>query len=198
MTKKLFLILVAASLVQCRSTEKFELNVKTNQCDEALETLPENEPGYKLVSKVQEVSGTLLSYSATGQVLWDVTATLGAVVVLCAPGLAATYVAKDFNSTGHLICIPADIKKIQAPYLGANTLEGTANWNCPDVDSISRSIRKVAKCYNDRGGEDNRKKALSSLQSVEKSGSFYRCLSNNEQKLFLSDLAMVQKSPAVN
>lgn len=199
MIQKVILVLLSVSLVRCGSSEKinqnFESKINQNNCEEALEAMPENQTGYHVVSKAKQISGTVLSYSATGaaytvQVLWDVTATVGAVVVLCAPTVALLYVANGHGTENirDPLCFPGDVKAVQAPYLGKKTYESTENWDCPDVDSVSRSIRKVAQCYTARGGEENRKKALTSLHSVENSGSFYRCLSEEERNSFLKDL----------
>lgn len=193
--KNFFLVSLSLNLAACRSEQKFEQKILENKCEDALEDLPENQTGYKLISKTQELSGLVLSYSATGaaytvQVLWDVTATVGSVTILCAPTIAVVAASKE---NGHEniqpYCFTGDIKKIQAPYLGKETYKNTESWRCPDVDTISRSIRKVAHCYLERDGQDNRNKALSSLKSVEKSGTFYQCLSNKERESFLKDLA---------
>ena len=158
--------------------------------------MPANQPGYKLVSKTQEVSGTVLSYAAIGsaytiQLLWDVTATVGAVVILCSPTIAIGFAAvASSGGSGPLqpVCFPGDIAKVQAPMLGKNVSKQTEKWNCPDIDGISQSIRKVAQCYSNREDDQNRKKALTTLRSVEKSGSFYRCLSATERDLFVNEL----------
>lgn len=202
MFKRIFLVMSSVSLVHCSTTQKFEQKITEKNCEEALESMPENQTGYQLVSKVQEASGTVLSYSATGaaytvQVLWDVTATVGAAVVLCAPGIAVAYATQGHGTAVDPVtnlCLPADLKSIQAPYLGKDTYRRTENWNCPDVDGISRSIRKVAQCYAERGGSENQNKALTSLRSVEKSGSFYRCLSEKERSSFLKDLAALKSA----
>ncbi|MBC7741983.1 MAG: hypothetical protein H7061_07295 [Bdellovibrionaceae bacterium] len=195
MIQRSFIILLAITITSCSSTKDFDQHLDAQRCEQALEALPEKKNEFKLVSKVQEVSGTLLSYSATGaaytvQVLWDTTVTFGAIVVLCAPTIAVLAAGK---SSSNLLCFPGvnldkGLEIVQAPKMGQNVLRNTENWNCPNVDSISRSIRKVAKCYANQGGEENQVRALKSLQSVEKSGSFYRCLSSKEREAFLKDL----------
>ncbi len=202
MLKKIFVVLLSLSLIQCRSSPTFEQRLSQKNCEAALTEMPANQPGYKLISKSQEVSGTVLSYAAVGsaytvQLLWDVTATVGAVVILCSPTFAIGFAAaasSGGSGSVHPMCFPGDISKVQAPMLGKNASKQTEKWNCPDVDGISQSIRKVAQCYSDRGDEQNRKKALASLQSVEKSGSFYRCLSNTERDLFISELKAISGS----
>jgi hypothetical protein len=196
MFKRLVLVLLCLTLVQCKSSEKFDQRLDEKNCEQALEELPERQAGYQMTSKVQEASGTVLSYSATGaaytvQILWDVTATGAAMIVLCAPTIAMAYLG---SGSGHVkpLCFPADIKKVQAPYLGKNTYAQTESWGCPPVDGISQSVRKVAQCFLDRGGPENQKKALGSLEGVEKSGAFYRCLSEKERSTFLGYLNQVK------
>lgn len=194
--KRFVLVLLSLSLVQCKSSEKFDQRLDEKNCEQALEEVPEHQAGYQLTSKVQQATGTVLSYSATGaaytvQILWDVTATGAAMIVLCAPTIAMAYLGAG---SGHVqpLCFPADIKKVQAPYLGKNTAVQTEAWTCPPVDGISQSVRKVAQCFLDRGGAENHKKALGSLESVEKSGAFYRCLSDKERSTFLGYINQVK------
>ncbi|MNT38025.1 hypothetical protein D3C72_1741960 [compost metagenome] len=194
--KRFVLVLLSLSLVQCKSTETFDQRLGEKNCEQALEEMPERQTGYQLTSKVQQASGTVLSYSATGaaytvQILWDVTATGAAMIVLCAPTIAMAYLGAGAGHTQPL-CFPADLKKVQAPYLGKSTAVETESWKCPPVDGISQSVRKVAQCFLDRGGVENQKKALGSLESVEKSGAFYRCLSDQERSTFLGYLNQVK------
>jgi hypothetical protein len=206
--KRFVLVLLSLSLVQCKSSGTFDQRLDEKNCEQALEEMPERQTGYQLTSKVQQASGTVLSYSATGaaytvQILWDVAATGGALIVLCAPTFALLYLGG--GSSGGInqpLCLPADIKSIQAPHLGKNTAAQTETWSCPPVDDISHSVRKVAQCFLDRGGAENQKKALSSLESVEKSGAFYRCLSDKERSTFLGYInqvkAIVNPEPQAN
>jgi hypothetical protein len=155
--KRFVLVVICLSLVQCKSSGKFEQQLDEKNCEQALEEMPERQAGYQLTSKVQEASGTVFSYSATGaaytvQILWDVTATGAALIVLCAPTFAMMYLGANGGGTLQPLCLPADIKKIQAPTLGKNTAAQTENWACPPVDGISQSVRKVAQCFIDRGG----------------------------------------------
>ena len=192
MVKKFLLIMILMNWISCSSSNNFNQSLTDKNCERALENIPEKKNDFQLVSKVKEVSGTLLSYSATGaaysvEILWNVTAFTAAVVVLCSPTFVLAAAGKGAVQP---LCFPADFNKIQVPQMGKNMSRDSQFWNCPNVDSISRSIRKVAKCYADRGGDENQSKALKSLQSVEKSGSFYRCLSNKERELFLRDLRL--------
>lgn len=200
--KKILIFVLSCSLVHCKSSEKFEQNLLQNSCDEALQDLPENQPAYHLMSKAQEVSGDVLSYSAAGagytaQAVWNVTASVGAVVILCAPILIIVAAASQGGGSsgsynGPPCFVPSDITAIWAPPWGSQARKNTEHWNCPDVDGISRSVRRVAQCYATRGGDQNRQKALASLRAVEGSNFFYRCLSADERELFLRDLAGVQ------
>ncbi len=201
--KTIFLLILSFSLFSCGTKQKFEQKISDKNCEEALELLPEKQSNYKLISKTQQATGTLLSYAATGtaytvQVLWDVTATVGGIIILCAPSIAAVASTESGTSQMQFYCIGGDIKKIQAPHLGKKTLKNTESWRCPNVDAVSNSIRKVAKCYSDRGGQENFKKALSSLKSVENSGQFYSCLSKNERESFLSDLELAKTAIVIN
>ncbi len=201
MFRKSMAILIAFSIFSCSSQKKFDEKLTEKNCDAALEEIPENQPGYKLISKSQEFSGTVLSYAATGsaytvEVLWDTAATVGAVVVLCAPGMVANSAgavgSPGQSSQVYAGCIPADLTKVQAPAWGRKTRANTKNWSCPNVDGISQSIRKVAQCYLARGSDESRQKALQSLESAKKSDSFYRCLSSEERKHFQNDLNIAE------
>ncbi len=195
--KKIVLIsLVIIELFACGTVKKFNEAVIEKKCESALEEIPENQSDFKLVNKAQEVFGTILSYSATGgaytvQVLWDVAATVGGAVILCSPTIAVSILLRG-TVAGKFYCFDGDITKAYAPDFGGNIYRSTRNWRCPEVDGISQSIRKVARCYLDRGDEINRKKALTSLQSVAKSPSFYQCLSKTETEQFAKDLAAAQ------
>ncbi|MES2769014.1 MAG: hypothetical protein V4596_07705 [Bdellovibrionota bacterium] len=200
MFKKIFLIILSFQLVQCTSTKKFDQKISEQNCEEAFDIVPEKQTDFRLISKVEELSKTLMSYSATGaaytvQVLWDVTATTGAAVILCAPTIAVQAAASQNpdSRTSIGLCIPADIKKVQAPYLGRETYKKTKKWRCPDVDGISRSIRKVAQCYADRNQKDDRTKAFKALESVANSGSFYKCISDTERESFEKDYSALNQ-----
>ena len=199
MAQRFVLLLITLSLIQCKSTQTFEKSINQENCEAALEAVPENQMTYRLVSKSQEISGTVLSYAAVGsaytiQLIWDVTATVGAVVVLCSPTILVGFAATTGTGPIQPLCFPGDVKKVQAPRLGKNTVKNTENWNCPDVDGISQSIRKVAQCYRRRGGNENLQKAFTNLKSVQNSSTFYRCISQTEREDFLSDLQNISES----
>lgn len=196
MKKIIFMAVVVVELFACSTVKQFDEAMVEKKCEAALEQIPENQSHLKLVSKAQEVSGTILSYSATGgaytvQVLWDVAATVGGAVILCSPTIAVSILSRG-TGAGKFYCFDGDITKAYAPDFGGNVYRSTRNWRCPEVDGISQSIRKVARCYLDRGDEINRKKALTSLQTVARSPSFYQCLSKTETEDFAKDLAAAQ------
>ncbi len=200
MLKKYFMILISLSMFNCSSQKKFESKLTEKNCDAALQEIPENQPGYKMISKSQEITGTVLSYAATGsaytvEVLWDTAATVGAVVVLCAPGMVAntagSVVSQGQASPVYAGCFPGDITAVHAPAWGRKTRARTKNWNCPNVDAISQSIRRVAQCYTKHDTVESRHKAELTLQSLQNSKSFYECLSSVEKDSIKNDLSKI-------
>ncbi|MGZ3769936.1 MAG: hypothetical protein ACXVCP_09900 [Bdellovibrio sp.] len=194
---KIVLSVVFFFLIGCstfNNRDEFANHINNDDCDKALLVVPENQQTYNIASVTKEAGGTIISYSLTGaayvtQVVWDVTVGATSAVILCAPAIA---VAVAEGSNAHVngnLCIPADIKPILSPQLGKNTYKNTETLRCPDVSGLSKSIRSVAQCYSKKGGTDNFRKAVSTLESVTKSGSFYRCLPSEELSAFTKDLS---------
>lgn len=187
------------NLLSCTSSshrQKFNKYLQGNDCDQALLMVPENQDQYKITSVTKQAGETLISYSLSGaayatQIVWDVTVGVTSVVILCAPFYALAMASNSSSLAGvdaQKLCVPADINPLMAPKLGKNTYEQTETLRCPDVTGLSQSIRKVAKCYNQKGGVEAQKKAIQTLESVTQSGRFYNCLPNDEINGFTKEL----------
>ena len=187
------------TITSCANQKSFDSALDSNDCEKALEEIPENKTEYKLYSKAQSATGTALSYTATGaayivEFTWDVTVGITSAVILCAP-MAALVLAsssKGAGGSGELLCPPVNVNPALSPPLGKNTKKNTEKWECPNVDNLSRSVRKVAQCYRNKGNLDSITKSENTLNSVRESKVFFRCLSNNERENFLADLKQVR------
>jgi hypothetical protein len=199
----LILFLVFNQSCSSKSKVDFDKNLQQTQCEEALETVPENQSIYKLNDKIEKTTGTVLSYSFTGaaytaQVVWDVTVGVAAVTIMCAPTIALSMAAKGEAGKLNPYCLSGDLKPLLSPPLGKNTYKNTESWRCSEVTPVSQSIRKVARCFSNRGTKENFTKALNTLEAVANSGAFYSCLPTNELNAFTQDLNEYRNEVAKN
>lgn len=187
-------------LNSCSNAEKrFQSELSSGRCDEALEQLPSKDPLVKLGSKTEQTAGTMASYvfvgaSYTVQVLWDIVGGAVGLVAMCGPTVVVSVAAASAGPDGKMIpihCLPGDVKVLMAPPLGKEAHKRTQKMRCPDLVGVSRSIREVATCYQNRGGDDNKAKAKQSLESVKSSKDFYECLPSDEQKAVEDQLQAV-------
>jgi hypothetical protein len=186
----------------------FSDKITEGRCDEALIELPERDPLVHLTSQTKQAADTVLSYtfvgaSYTAEVLWDVAGGTVMVIALCAVPLAVIggmYAASNSSATYSntnsgpqpLICIPGKITALGAPPLGRQSLEATKEMRCPDLKSLSHSIRRVAACFETKGGKDDLEKAEKSLKALQNSQQFYQCLPLDEQQKISNQLVMIQ------
>ncbi len=176
------------------SLKRFDTAIDANHCEEALEKLPENEMGAKLLSKTQEASGKTLSYALTGmsytaEVLLNVVGGTVMVVALCGPSVAAGIWATDGRAG---ICLPGRIDALSPPNIGRQTYQATENLRCPNLVPMSRSMRKVAACYLKRDTKDALEKAHKSLLAIQESKDFYNCLPTEEKQAIGIELEQVR------
>jgi len=182
-------------LISCSSklpSDEFKSHLQNQDCDQALFSVPENQKSYQITSVSKEAGGKLISYSFTGaayavQILWDSSVVIASAVVLCAPAIALSMSKNNSNLNIQGGCFPGKVSPLMAPKLGENAYDQTQNLRCPEVQDLSRSIRSVAQCYYQKGGIENLKKAISTLESV-KSSNFYQCLPASELNNFTTDL----------
>jgi hypothetical protein len=76
--------------------------------------------------------------------------------------------------------------------------KNTEKWRCAEVVPVSQSIRKVARCFSNRGTKENFDKALNTLEAVANSGAFYSCLPTEELNAFTQDLTEYRNEAAKN
>lgn len=175
----------------CGHKQKFDQSLQHNNCETALIEVPENQNLYKVTRVSQQTMGYLVSYSFTGaaytaQLVWDVTAGVMASIVLCTPSIALQVATKGVETQENEqarygpTCLPANIKPLLAPQLGKQAYQSTEELRCPPLKGLSVSLRKVARCFADRKTDDDRVKAISILQSMKESVSFYQCLPGEE------------------
>jgi len=153
------LILICFALNSCVASRRdFTDAISSGRCEDALEQIPENGAGIKLVSKTKQGAQTLLSYSLTGasytaEIAWDAAGRTAMFVVLCGPGMALSAAASATGGEASIAnpCFDGKFGALDAPKLGQNTFVNTQNLRCPDLSPLSRSVQAVATCYKSRG-----------------------------------------------
>lgn len=183
-------ILLAVSLVACSSAKKnFNQELASGRCDEAMKTLPERDPLVKLTDTTELAAGTVASYafvgaSYTAEVMWDIVGGTVMVVALCAPAIAVQGLAVASTDADHsrISCLPGSISALGAPPLGRQALKASKPLRCPDLKSLSRSLRAVASCYNQKDKKADWLKAQQTLQALKNSEDFYSCLPADEHE----------------
>ena len=145
----------------------------------------------KALDVSEENFGTGASYLLTGagytsDVIISVVGGVGASIIICSPIITLEAIAKS-NGEASGRCIghmSGEIIKAFPNSIGKTTYESTASWRCPEVDYISKSLRKVASCYQSQQQKD---KAYSQLQAILEDPLLQRCSSKKErQKVQLS------------
>jgi hypothetical protein len=192
-----FLVALLFILPSCTSKEKdFRRELASGRCDQALINLPQRDSMIKLADKSEQAAGSVLSYafvgaSYTAEVLLDAAggtvmfvALCGVPVVLTVAALAASNGGGGSVGTGSVFgCFPGKLDALESPPLGRQAVKSTQDMRCPNVKSLSRSLRAVASCYEERGGVDNLIKAKANLAAVQESKDFFLCLPDEEKEL---------------
>lgn len=191
------LIVLILILPSCASKEKdFRRQLASGRCDEALINLPQRDSMVKLADKSEQAAGTVLSYafvgaSYTAEVLLDAAGGTVMFVALCGVPLVLTAAALSASSSGGAMagtgsafgCFPGKWDALVAPPLGRQAVKSTQDLRCPNLKSLSRSLRAVASCYESRGGVDNLNNAKANLAAVQDSKDFFLCLPEEEKEL---------------
>jgi hypothetical protein len=175
------LVLSVGFTASCSSRKKLlDEHIVNGSCDEKFKAV-ELESGQSLWANIQEASGNSASYMITGLgYSTDVIVTFAGGVVgtvtVCSPLLLADSLAKANGSLAQG-CVesvsPQIFKKIN-PKLGDKAFATTANWRCPNVDSIGQALVEVAKCYQEKGEISKSKEQVEEIRS---SYVFNLCLS---------------------
>lgn len=183
-------------LLSCSSKEKqFNDHLSMGRCDDALIHLPQKDPMVKLANSTEQAAGTVLSYafvgaSYTAEVLWDVAGGTVMFVGLCGVPVALTAFS---NGSGQgMLCFPGKMDALGAPPLGRQAIRQSRPLRCPDLKSLSRSMRSVAACYESRGGAEDLAKAEKTLQSLQSAKDFVSCLPFEKHQLLNQQLTAVQ------
>lgn len=196
MKKNIIFIMIIFTLSCQNSPKKYEQEIQSQHCEQALENIPENESSYKFLQSTQSAAGKIISYSLTGaaytaEVILDVAIGTVGGIILCAPTLAlrsSSYQAR-YESGSSIPCIPANNFIPFSPPLGRNTRSSTRTLECPSLDGLSKKVREVAQCFSQRGDAESKSKAIKTLESLENSKNFYECLSVNERNEFTKQKA---------
>ncbi len=187
---------------RCTSTHKtFDKYIAAGRCNEALERIPEESSGLKLISKTKQAAGTALSYSLTGvsytaELIWDISGGAITFVALCGPMIALMIATNSsgpqMDGSTPLLCLPGNPRALSSPPLGRNMYDSTLDLRCPDLSPITHSIRKIANCYKQHGDQASLKKAYQSLQALRSSGNFYSCVPKSDQDLINQEIEAVK------
>jgi len=183
-------------ITSCSAPQKrFEAQLQSQNCEAALEQLPENDSTVQLVKGSQQALGTAAAYtfigaSYTAEVLWDFTAGTVVLVALCSPMLLITtassvsispHYRNEDGTNRYPGCFPGKVGALSSPPLGRRAKAATQSLRCPDLTSLSQSVRSVASCFERRGDEVSRSQARQALEALQKSDRFYECLPEQEQ-----------------
>jgi hypothetical protein len=185
-------------LISCAHSNqvKFEQALKGGNCEDALMTAPENQDSYKVINTTKQGVGKVVSYSLTGaaysaQVLWDISAGIVTTVTII-PLIPLMYLPEKSLSKDKFN-LPVPVEKLFAPKLGSDTYRNTEYLRCPNVKDLSQTVRRIARCYYDKGGNENTERAIKTLKSVMDSGQFCSCLPEDELNAYTSELKNYQE-----
>jgi hypothetical protein len=193
-------ILLSLTLVSCQTHKKFETDLSTGNCDEALTNIPENDSTVRFLSSTKSGAGDVLSYSVAGagyatQAALTVVGGVVIMVALCAPQMAVAAAGGGGVMTTPTCFSANDIFSagLKAPSLGKGAREKTKHWGCPNVIPLAESVQKVSACYLKKAGPENLKKAEGSLKALKNSDAFFECLPAAEQAKVEESLNEIHK-----
>lgn len=203
-------LLAMIFLGACTHTPRtFERHLQAKNCDEALNTVPENDPSIRLLKHAESSARTAISYGYIGanysaEILWDTVAGGLTLVALCSPGIlvSATLAAQSGNSQAvgspNKYCFPlSHLNAVLAPPLGRKAIQSTAELRCPDLSSLIHSLRSVSACFEEREDRASLLQAERSLEVVQESSGFYSCFNSTEKMALESDLARIRNKLAL-
>ncbi len=158
----------------------------SESCDTFLEKGGAEEEQTTIERKVISTAGTLVKYSYVGaaytaELLWNVSAGIVGVTILCGPSLALGYVANS-DSAVRPVCLGGLEGIPFSKDFGKNAKRQSENWDCPNIDSVSQRVRKISRCFAEK---NQLPQAIAALEKLEQSSRFYRCLSIEEREEFV-------------
>jgi hypothetical protein len=177
---KLIPILVLGATLGCRAHDPYQsvaATADTGRCEDAARKVAAvdlDEPD--MLSSAARTGKTVVSYALTGlgytsDVVVTVTGGIAASVVICSPVLALEIGMKS-NGDLSVHCFENVAPKaadMVNPELGPKAKASTAEWR-EDLDytPLSRAMRQVARCYEQRGDAASLAKAYVQLQQIGK------------------------------
>lgn len=197
-------IFIATAVTACSTPKQaqFGEELSAGRCEQAMGVIPEQTTGVRLVSETQRTAGMVSKYafigaSYTAEVLWDVTSGAVMAVALCGPVVVAIAATTSGPNTSQLTCLPGKFDALAAPPLGRKAIKHSAKWDCPpSLSEISASLRRVALCFESRGGSDDLMHARQTLESIKDSKDFYRCMPESERDNLEQQLDQVSRRMA--
>ena len=185
----------------------FKRHIKEKSCDEALDTVPENDPSVRLFKQAENTTRSAISYGYIGvnysaEILWDTVAGGLTLVVLCSPGLlaSATLVTRGEISrvAGGPYCLPLNhLNAVLAPPIGRQAIRSSAEWRCPDVSTLIHSLRSVSACFEEWENHASLLRAERSLTVGQESTGFYSCFNSAEKTNLDLDLVRIRNKLAM-
>ena len=195
-------LLISAMVTGCsHPQQKFAERLAEQDCDQALDSLPENDPSIKLLKQTQHAAKSVISYgyigaNYTAEVLWDTVAGGIVMVALCSPAIALSIPlsAAGGGSGSGIPCFTLDggLRQVLSPPLGRNSIRETEAMRCPDLTSLTRSVRGVAACFEARGNEANLVRAKTSLMQLQDSKGYYACVQPDAKLQLSQDLERLE------
>lgn len=168
--KSLFFCIIIL-LVSCahNDPEKTYLKPSTLEKDSCLEVLKKSkrDPATKVFDETKEGIGTGVSYLLTGagyatDFVFIVVGGIAVGITICSPLIA---LEAGHNGSGN--ASGECIGKVTGTYiehfpfnLGHSTYKNTEKMRCPEVDHISKALRKVAACYTKKKSFQKAKQQL--------------------------------------
>lgn len=197
------LIIALCAQLGCTTnrTKHFEAALDGGRCEEDLEYIPEDGGALRFIGKANQTAGTALSYAATGVgYTADVAVTVvgGSVILiaLCSPLVlaSASGVPVSYSETRHHanMCFPTP-SGLRLPAMGAAAYRTTAELRCPDLTSLSKSMRRVAACEERKNQIIAFERAKQTLITIEGNADFLTCVSSEEKIAVRTDLARLRE-----
>lgn len=177
--KIIVLITFLISCFSCSHTELIkEVHVPGN-CEQEIKNITPP-TGQRLIDVTkQATSGTasiaIAGLGATTDALFIILTSPITKVTLC---VATVTIALKGNGTDTNIC-KYMLEPGYTPELQQKALDSTKSWRCPNLDYISKGLRKVASCYSEQN-ENN--KAKSQLNNILGNKVISDCISAEEKK----------------
>lgn len=192
MVKEIFrYTLLVGFILGCSSSSVFERHIKNNECDLAEKEFLNKGKEVSIVEKGKTVVGSTFSYAGTGVgYLTDVVLLVGKEVgvrmLICAPVGAIEAAAKGSgNALGSCFSNIGTSASSMPTNLGKSIYNKTESWRCSDLSPFSKKVRKLSKCYREKGDQQKAREYLIQLRG---NPNLFNCISEEEQNKINSSL----------